>query len=340
MKFAVGYQLPTGDDEPLVDIVRDYHEHIAEVYFAWLDMPSGRSPMSQQHGAVDWQAQQVLEADLQALGELGVKRDLLLNASCFGALGSSRYLVNRVCSVVTHLLDTTGLEVVTTMSPVLAQAVGDNFPAVDVRASINMRLGAIKAFEYVADLFGSYYLQREYNRDLVRLAEARDWCAAHGKGLYLLANSGCLSHCSVQTFHDNLVSHEQEVAEMINVGDDAPALCWRYLRDPEHWVAFLQNTWIRPEEVHHYEPYVGVMKLATRMHQNPRLVIGAYCQGRYEGNLPNLLEPGHGPLFAPYALDNTRFPADWFARITSCDKRCDQCGYCAEVLSQVLVRCE
>jgi len=38
MQFAVGYQLPGG--ETTADIVRDYREHIAEVYFPWVGMAS------------------------------------------------------------------------------------------------------------------------------------------------------------------------------------------------------------------------------------------------------------------------------------------------------------
>ncbi len=337
MRFAVGYQLPGGDEESLGDILSTHGDCVAEVYFAWPGMPSGRSPLGQDHGAVDWQAQERLEADLCRFRAMGLKLDLLLNASCFGAYGNSRFLANRVGSLVDHLLETTGLDIATTMSPMIARLLQQHFPALDVRASINMRLGTVKAFEYVADLFDSYYVQREYNRDLERLAELRAWCDAHGKSLHLLANSGCLNWCSVQTFHDNLVAHEQEVAELVNVADHAPALCWEYYADREHWVSFLQNSWIRPEDVHHYEPYVSTMKLATRMHQSPRMVIQAYCTGRYDGNLPSLFEPGHGPCFGGYAIDNRRFPADWFARTTSCDKRCHACSYCARVLQQVLV---
>ena len=46
MKFAVGYQLSDEDEEPLVEIVREFWDSVCEVYFPWLDMPSGRSPMS------------------------------------------------------------------------------------------------------------------------------------------------------------------------------------------------------------------------------------------------------------------------------------------------------
>ena len=340
MKFAVGYQLPEEGEESFVEIVRDFKDQIEEVYFPWLDMPSGRSPLTSQNGLVDWKGQQRLESDLQALRQMGVKLNLLLNASCYGRLGFSRHLANSVCSVIAHLQDTVGLDATTTMSPMIASVVKRNFPKVEVRASVNMRLGTVKAFEYVHDLFDSFCMQREFNRDLERIRELKAWCDANGKGLHLLANSGCLNFCAVQTFHDNLVAHETEVSQTINIAERSPALCWAYLRNRENWVSFLQNSWVRPEDVSHYEPYFSVMKLATRMHGNPRRVIEAYARGRFDGNLPDLLEPGHGPVFAPFVVDNARFPPDWFERTTTCDKRCHQCSYCSSVLQQVLVRCD
>ena len=129
---------------------------------------------------------------------MGLKLDLLMNASCYGRVGFSRYLVNLVGSIVAHLWDIVGLDAVTTRSPLIARTVKQDFPGIDVRASVNMRLGTVKAFQYVADLFDSFYLQREYNRDIERIEELKEWCERAGKGLYMLANSGCLNFCSVQ----------------------------------------------------------------------------------------------------------------------------------------------
>ena len=335
MKFAVGYQLPDEDEPPFAELVREFREQIAEVYFPWLDLPTGRSPVASypsEHQA----AQEKLEHDLVEIRRLGVKLDLLLNASCYGREAYSVALVERITTLITHLRDLVGLDIVTTMSPLIAETVKRHFPEVEVRASVNMRLGTVRALEYVAHLFDSYHVQREFNRDLARLDELHTWAQANGKQLILLANSGCLSHCAVQTVHDNLVSHEAEVAQMTNVPAETPAFCWSYYRDPRNWVRFLQNTWIRPEDLHHYEPQFPVIKLATRMHANPRRVLEAYVSQHYSGNLPDLLEPGHGPVFAPYIIDNRRFPADWFARTSACGQQCERCDYCAGVLAQVL----
>lgn len=336
MRFCVGYQIPEEGEDFLVDIVGDFRQQVDEVYFPWLDLPSGRSPMTSRHGFVDWEAQRNLERDLAAFKRMGVKLDLLLNASCYGRYAVSRSLLNLVTSVIDHLQNWVGVDVVTTMSPVIAGAVQRDFSEIDVRASVNMRLGTVRALEYVADIFDSFHLQREYNRDLERIEELRSWCSARGKGLCLLANSGCLNFCSVQTFHDNLVAHEKEANEQLNLSGLPPALCWDFYRKRENWPVLLQGSWVRPEDVHHYEGLTPAVKLATRMHANPRQVVEAYCRGTFDGNLLDLLEPGHGPLLAPYVIDNARFPDDWFERTTDCDKKCHACEYCANVLETVL----
>lgn len=162
MKFAVGYQLSEEGDEPFINIVRDFKESIEEVYFPCPDMPSGRMPLGNIRGVIDWESQKKLEK--------------------------------------------VGLDIVTTTSLTIAKAVKDNFSDIEVRASVNMRLGTVKSLEYIEDLFDSFYLQREYNRDFERIREMKRWCDLHNKGLYMLVNSGCLNFCSAQTFHDNLIA--------------------------------------------------------------------------------------------------------------------------------------
>lgn len=338
MKFSVGYQLPEADEEPFVDIVRDFRDRIEEVYFPWLAMPSGRSPMAILDGCVNWEGQAALEADLRTLKAMGVKLHLLLNANCYGAESLSVHLRNTIGSVVTHLRDHFGLDGVTTASLMVARTLQEHFSDLDVRASVNMRIGTVKGMAYVADLFDSFNMQREYNRDPERIAELKAWADAHGKRLHLLANSGCLNFCSGQTFHDNLVAHEAEIGRMKNIEGWNPSVCWNYYAERENWVSCLQNSWIRPEDLHHYAEDSPVVKLATRMHANPRMVIQAYCEEKFRGNLLDLLEPSHGPVFRGYIIDNARFPADWFERTTGCDKRCRRCDYCAQVLEKVLVR--
>lgn len=337
MKFAVGYQLAEEDEEPFVDIVKDFKEHIAEVYFPWLDMPSGRASLTGRRGYVDWTGQQRLINELSQFKEMGIKADILFNASCYGGRAVSQYLANKVCSVLEYLEKTIGrIEIVTTTSLSIAYTVKKYFPDIDVRASVNMRIGTVKGMQYISHLFDSFYIQREYNRDFSRIREMKSWTDVHHKSLYLLANSGCMNFCSGQTFHDNLVAHEDEIDEMDNIKAWSPHMCWNYLKDGRNWVSVLQNSWVRPEDLHHYEKFFSVVKLATRMHTNPRMVIQAYVNRKYCGNLLDLFEPGYGPAFAPYIVDNTAFPSNWFQQTSECSKDCYNCTYCEEVLKKVL----
>jgi len=340
MKFAVGYQLPDEDEEPIVETVKDFREYVEEIYFPWLNMPSGRSPMTVHEGSTDWEGQQKLEKDLKEFKEMGIKLDLLLNANCYGRQSLSKHFENFICSVIAHLKDTTGLDAVTTTSLMVARTIKENFPDIDVRASVNMRIGTIKAMEYISNLFDSFYVQREYNRDFQKIKEMKGWADKYGKKLYILVNSGCLNFCSGQVFHDNLVAHENEIAETNNITGWNPSVCWNFYAKKENWVAFLQNSWIRPEDVHNYDSHFSMAKLATRMHSNPRKVIQAYAEKKFNGNLLDLLEPGHNPIFSPYIIDNSKFPHDWFEKTTSCAKDCHKCKYCKQVLEKVLVKME
>ena len=179
MKFAVGYQLAEGEEEPFVDIVRGFREHIDEVYFPWADMPSGRAPLNTRRGYTDWSAQAHLEHELTALKQMGVRLDLLFNANCYGRLAASQYLENQVISLLDYLGDLLGgVDIVTTTSLAVARTVKRNFPQVDVRASVNMRIGTVKGMQYVAGLFDSFQVQRDYNRDLEHLAELKEWATS------------------------------------------------------------------------------------------------------------------------------------------------------------------
>ena len=338
MKFAVGFQLYDLGEEPFSEIVRTYQERISEVFFAWQDTPSGRSGIATRHGYTDWTAQSRTEEELRAIKDMGIKLDILFNGNCYGEYALSEKLANNVISILRHLEETVGgVEIVTTASPAIAHTVKKHFPDMEVRASVNMKIGTVKGMEYLSGLFDSFHVQRDYNRDLDHLRMLKQWADGAGKKLVMLANSGCFIHCSGQIFHDNLVAHEAQICEVANLKDFTPYVCWNALKNRENWPMLLQNTWVRPEDLHHYEDLFDTVKLATRMHARPGMVIDAYCRGKFYGNTLDLCEPGFGRAIAPYIINNMAFPEDWFEKTTGCDKQCHQCGYCKSVLEKVLL---
>lgn len=338
MKFSVGYQLAEPGDQPFSEIVAEYGEHIAEVYFPWLGMPSGRSPIGGRHGQIDPAARELFQHDLATIREMGIALNLLFNANCYGADSMSKTLEQQVISVLEELQrGVDGIDSLTTTSPAVAHMVKAHFPEVPVRASVNMRIGTIQGMQYLAHLFDGYYVRRDFNRDLEHLGELKAWADAEGKTLSILVNSGCLWNCSGQAFHDNLVAHETEVAENDNIEGFMPYACWNLLRDRANWPVALQSIWIRPEDLHHYDELFDVVKLATRLHERPHVVIRAYAERRYRGNLLDLLEPGYSPAFAPFIIDNQRFPDGWFKFTSTCRHKCHKCDYCRTTLEQAVI---
>jgi collagenase-like PrtC family protease len=341
MKFSVGYQFFDEYENSFSKSLCEIAPHIEEVYFPWLDSATCRSSLINENGHTHWQAQEALEQDLKMLKQNGIELNLLLNANCYGEKAVSNYFQNYVCSIIEHIQDIAGgLDTVTTTSPFVAKVVKQYFPSIKTRASVNMRIGTIKGMQYLSDLFDGFYLQRDYNRDFERIKKIKAWADSNNKSLHILANSGCMRFCSAQTFHDNTVAHEKELCEINNKNDFTIAMCWDYYKNKENWVSLLQNTWIRPEDIHHYETYFSSVKLATRMTNRPLNVIKAYSKGEYRGNLLDLFEPNHSSLLGELYLSNKKFPKDWFEKSSKCKGECENCNYCEGVLKEILTKQE
>lgn len=334
MKFSVGYQLR--NDDSLIEAISDNKSQIGELYFAWEDFPNGRNTVNWL-GMNKYDARKKQEFDLLKISEYGIAFNLLLNGNCYGKHAQSRVFFEKIGDTVEYLQDMYALKSVTTTSPLIAKFLKQNFADVEVRASVNMGIEPTFGFDYIAEYFDSFYLKREYNRNISKLKEARDWCDKNGKKLYGLANSGCLNNCSAHTFHDNLVSHEREIAEM----DNAylfEGQCFLYLKSEENRENWLKITnFIRPEDVALYEEYFDGLKLATRMNSNPRKIINAYCKASYSGAVSDLLEPNHSGLFYPFVAENKRLPEDFAKTVLNCNKNCNSCNYCKNALKNSLI---
>ena len=299
MKFTVGLQYGR---QSFLDCILENKQHIGEVYFAWGSFPNGRSNQLQNAAFAPWELQQKQIETLKTLGEAGIQLNLLFNANCYGAESQSRALFERIGQTVDYIESSFGLASVTTTSPLIAKFVKNNFPNIATRASVNMEIGTVQGMDYLAGYFDGYYMKRELNRDLDAVAHLSAWCKANGKSLHMLANSGCLNHCSAHNFHDNLVAHESEIAKMDNAYNFG-GICHEYLRDPDHHKSLIEDTnFIRPEDIGKYEPYFEAVKLATRVHRSPESVLRSYIRGSYSGDILRLLEPAHS--IYPYVVEN------------------------------------
>lgn len=292
------------DDVFIKNITKRKHS-ISEVYFSWGDFPNGRNNQLVHNQMLPWEAFNKQNNDLALLTENGIPINLLFNATCYGKESLSRKFFQKIGDTVDYISENYILKVVTTTSPVIANFIKNNFNSIEVRASVNLGIGSTEGMMYISDSFDSFYLKREYNRDFKKIKELKKWCDNNGKKLYALANSGCLNNCSAHMFHDNLVSHENEIAAMDN-GFEFSGICSKFLKNEENLKLLLDCTgFIRPEDIGFYEEYFDSMKLATRVNINPLKILDAYIDKKgFNGNMLELLEPNHSSSVYPYILDN------------------------------------
>ena len=328
MKYIVGY--PIKENKSFLDAVIKNKSIISEVYFSWGDIPNGRSTFSIDEEATAFEVQSRQIEDIKRLSTEGIRLNLLFNGNCYGKDSQSRKFFNKIGNLTNFVIKEFGLASVTTSSILIAKFIKENFEGIDVRASVNMEIGSTEGLSYVSNLFDSFYVKRELNRNLNELSRLRKWCDSNGKQMYILANSGCLNNCSAHIFHDNLVAHEAEISAMDN-GYQFNGICWEFLSDINNFEKWLQRTnFIRPEDVEIYNNIVPAVKLATRVNASPNRILKAYIEGRYRGSIMELLEPNHSGIFYPYYIENAKFCKDFALHVMNCNKNCDNCSFCAE----------
>lgn len=339
MKYSIGYQLP---DEyySTLEICEDYSEHISDVFFAYGNEPSGRFPLGDEQDLEIITEQQLKE--LAEIKKMGKKLTLLLNANCYGEEAASTALRDRIVSLCYMLGEKLGIDAVTVASPFVAQVIKSEFgSSLKIKASVNMRIGSIRAMKQLADSFDGFYLKKELNRNFEAIEELKGWCERSGKELYMLANSGCITDCAYQTFHDNLIAHQKYGGSYDGLNVGYPAPCHKLLKSyglTGGLCEFLGTGWVRPEQIHFYEKYFEEIKLATRMHSRPEMVVAAYCRGKFSGNLLDLTEPSFSHLFKGYVLDNSLIRDGQFERLFNCNHDCDKCGACESIVKKALVK--
>jgi len=335
-KFAFGYFFEKRAGKTFRDLAEEYAPHLAEVYFPWPGLLSAREikgdPEKQRKALID---------DMRFCRSKGMQLDLLMNATCYG--DTSFTMAQRDdFEANLKLLGKAGIlpEIVTTTSPYIATVAKLFSAGIDRRASVNMRLNSTLAMEYVMESFDSYYICRDVQRDLPTLKTFADWAKKNGKKLCMLANSACLRYCPWQTFHETLLSHDftHIVSEMKEM-KLPPTLCTGIMQE-KRYEELLRGSWIRPEDLHRYMPYVSVVKLSTREADRPDLILKAYTSGGYDGDLLLLLDPTFSFLAQPMILDNKSFPKEWSeGKIAGvCANHCTHCGKCAKVMELAFKR--
>ena len=180
-------------------------------------------------------------------------------------------------------------------------------------------------------------LDRSLNRKPHTLRDTIARCRRHFPELKfsLLANEGCLFRCPFKFSHDSHIA-------LANMADDPQGTfrinselgCISYL--DSHPAEIFKSPFIRPEDLHHYETHIDIIKLCGRT-LGPAFLkkcISAYIRRRHDGNLLDLFDTLEW-LAPRIFIGNSTIPPDFHTRVTTCDKTCRDCDYCRELLDKI-----
>lgn len=255
--------------------------------------------------------------------------------------------LHRLIGRLTRLRDAGVLDGLIFADSYLLTALGDAAPklAAELEAvpSVNFHIDAADKVDTLMDLVaacgfrppGKLPLDRSLNRrprQLAALSNAirRGWPNLR---IELLANEGCLDHCPYRSTHEALIAAANGGLPMDTHRLNRDLACQRILNRSPHRI--LAAPVIRPEDMGRYTAWADLIKLCGRT-LGPAFAtrtVSAYVEGRFDGNLLELLDASHW-MAECWDLPNRSLPEDLLDRLLACDRHCSACTECAALFEQ------
>lgn len=230
----------------------------------------------------------------------GLGFNYLLNGTC---LDNLEFTKQGYRTIVEHIewVASTGADRVTVTLPFLVELVKRVAPQLKIVVSSFARVQNVQQARAWREIGADrIILPESISRDFRSLALIR---RAVDCELELIANHCCLFQCFLDLHHRNMVSHGSQAGHPCGgfAPDYCKLACQRVkLLKP---VELIKSTWIRPEDVSRYEEIgIDCLKLVERFRGTESLVqiVRAYENGRFEGNLAELLTlPQSGAFLSP-----------------------------------------
>ncbi|MBI4677256.1 MAG: U32 family peptidase [Elusimicrobia bacterium] len=237
------------------------------------------------------------------------------------------------------------IDAVTISDPLAISTFRKELPQTELHASVIMNLDSCARIEAALKAgIRTVTLPLKLNRDAGFLTKAKRLKERHPRlRIKLIANHNCRPDCIFSPWHymiESAGSSERRPSlkspfhERIYGGVHA---CLDSCDSPAE---LIKLPFIRPEDVGHYvkNGYADVFKLVHRSWSSPMLrrAYSAYFARRHRGNLFEIVNTSkYGP---PKRCDNTRFPADFARRVTTCGKACERCSYCEKIAARTVQR--
>jgi len=221
--------------------------------------------------------------------EYGLEFNYLLNTSCLDnkewTPKGKRKIIQFIEWIVN--LDT---DSITVSTPYLMELIKKYFPKVKLYISTLAGINTARKARYWEDLGASRLtlLNVDINRDFPMIREIRRNVKCQ---LKLILNSNCLNKCPLYRYHANVAAHASQSTHLSKgfVIDYCRIQCrYQQIINP---VNFINSTWIRPEDVCHYERLgIDYFKIIDRGMSTEKIlsIVKSYAARSYEGNLLDL----------------------------------------------------
>ena len=140
----------------------------------------------------------------------------------------------------------------------------------------------------------------------------------------------------------NYISHRSKALERSdNDSYDFPKNCCVPIikKDPSQ---ILKSGWVRPEDAHRYNEITNYFKIVGRETPSNRTLraIKAYMSKEWEGDILDIMCSSllsYSLTFGSY-LDNKKLgEIGFWDKITTCNKKCDECKYCETIINENLM---
>ncbi len=235
-----------------------------------------------------------LEKYVKSVHAAGMSFNYLINASCLENMESTRG-GQRAIRKLLDWLAAIGVDAVTLNHPLLLKMIKKNYPF-QTRIGVFAAVNTVQRAKFWENEGADCICLEDIavNRDFELLAEMRRATACD---LQLLVNNHCFYSCAMSGTHMNMLSHASQ-SKHKSKGFYVDYCMVRCTGDKlANPVNFIRASWIRPEDLKHYQA-IGYenFKIVERMSPTWLLAlrVKAYAEGRYGGNLLDLVQPyGH-----------------------------------------------
>ena len=282
----------------------------------------------------------------------GARRYVLMNSILHDPSG---YLDRRTLNIIAEKLSRlTGMGVIDGIvyaDTYFLQALSDIAPELahelEGVPSVNCMLDSFDKITAILDLHaglnfklpGKIILDRSLNRRPDRLSRIVSRCRTTYPEikLGLLANEGCLDHCPFKSSHDALIACANMNMDVDTYRINQHLGCMRQFQDSPQVV--FKSPFIRPEDMKHYRGKVDFVKICGRTlgYDFLEKTVSAYIEGRYEGNLLDLMDSLDW-MADSFHISNAELPEDYYTTVTSCHRVCADCNYCTKLFNQCAFR--